>query len=148
MNKELCIRCSKPTPYDINTPITLRRYFVEGSGQLCPLCYQELYGVAGALGVPFGTVTRLFTCEKPARRLRDAIYGRADQPHIPYTVVAVAWALRSTIAVRKSEFELAVESLQLIAKIILRSLPEDVGMQIQPHVLQHARKRLENWMQF
>ena len=54
MNKELCIRCSKPTPYDINTPITLRRYFVEGSGQLCPLCYQELYGVAGALGVPFG----------------------------------------------------------------------------------------------
>ena len=53
--KELCIRCGKPTPYDINTPITLRRYFVEGSGQLCPLCYRELYGVAGALGVPFGT---------------------------------------------------------------------------------------------
>ena len=53
--KELCIRCGKPTLYDINTPITLRRYFVEGSGQLCPLCYQELYGVAGSLGVPFGT---------------------------------------------------------------------------------------------
>ena len=52
---ELCIRCNKPTPYNPNTPITLRRYYVEGSGQLCPLCYQELYGVAGSLGVPFGT---------------------------------------------------------------------------------------------
>ena len=49
MDKEFCIRCGKPTPYDINTPITLRRYYVEGSGQLCPLCYQELYGVAPSL---------------------------------------------------------------------------------------------------
>ena len=55
MDKELCIRCGKPTPYHPNTPITLRRYYVEGSGQLCSLCYQELYGVAGSLGVPFGT---------------------------------------------------------------------------------------------
>lgn len=57
MNQEFerCIRCNKPTPYHPNTPITLRRYYVEGSGQLCPLCYQELYGVAGALGVPFGS---------------------------------------------------------------------------------------------
>ena len=47
--KELCIRCNKPTPYHPNTPIMLRRYYVEGSGQLCPLCYQELYGVAPSL---------------------------------------------------------------------------------------------------
>jgi hypothetical protein len=46
---ELCIRCNKPTPYYPNTPITLRRYYVEGSGQLCPLCYQELYGVEPSL---------------------------------------------------------------------------------------------------
>ena len=52
---ELCIRCNKPTPYHPNTPITLRRYYVEGSGQLCHLCYQELYGVAGSLGVSFGS---------------------------------------------------------------------------------------------
>jgi hypothetical protein len=52
---ELCIRCNKPTPYHPDTPITLRRYYVEGSGQLCPLCWQELYGVAPSLGVPFGT---------------------------------------------------------------------------------------------
>ena len=49
MNKELCIRCGKPPPYHPNTPITLRRYYVEGSGQLCPLCYQELYGMTGSL---------------------------------------------------------------------------------------------------
>ena len=55
MEKDPCIRCNKPTIYHPNTLITLRRYFVEGSGQLCPLCYQELYGVAGPLGVPYGT---------------------------------------------------------------------------------------------
>ena len=33
--KELCIRCGKETEYDINTPIYLRHYFIEGSGQLC-----------------------------------------------------------------------------------------------------------------
>jgi len=46
---ELCIRCNKPTPYHPNTPITLRRYFVEGSGQLCEKCFYELYPVPGAL---------------------------------------------------------------------------------------------------
>ena len=33
--KELCIRCDRPTPYDIQTPITNRLYYIEGSGQLC-----------------------------------------------------------------------------------------------------------------
>ena len=47
--KELCIQCGKATLYHHNTPITIRRYYVEGSGQLCPLCYQELYGVAPSL---------------------------------------------------------------------------------------------------
>lgn len=48
---ELCIRCNKPTPYHPQTPITLRRYFVEveGSGQLCEKCYYELYPVPGTL---------------------------------------------------------------------------------------------------
>lgn len=49
MNKELCIRCGKPTPYYPNTPITLRRYFVESSGQLCEQCYFTLYPVPGSL---------------------------------------------------------------------------------------------------
>ena len=42
-SRELCIRCGKPTPYDINTPITVRRYFVEGAGQLCEECFYILY---------------------------------------------------------------------------------------------------------
>ena len=40
---EKCIRCGKPTPYHLNTPITPRRYFIEGSGQLCAECYRKLY---------------------------------------------------------------------------------------------------------
>ena len=46
--KEKCIRCGKETEYDINTPITLRRYFVEGAGQLCEACFHILYPVPGA----------------------------------------------------------------------------------------------------
>ena len=46
---ELCIRCGKPTIYRPNTPITLRHYFVEGSGQLCEKCFYELYPVPGSL---------------------------------------------------------------------------------------------------
>ena len=46
---ELCIRCNKPTPYHPNTPITLRRYDIEGSGQLCEQCFYELYPVPGSL---------------------------------------------------------------------------------------------------
>ena len=40
---ELCIRCNKPTIYHPDTPITLRRYYIEGSGQLCERCFYELY---------------------------------------------------------------------------------------------------------
>lgn len=51
---ELCIRCGKPTPYNIQTPITLRRYYVEGSGQLCEQCYFTLYPVPGSLQSKLG----------------------------------------------------------------------------------------------
>lgn len=47
--KEQCIRCGKETEYDINTPITVRRYFVEGAGQLCEACFHILYPVPGTL---------------------------------------------------------------------------------------------------
>lgn len=40
---EKCIHCNKPTPYDINYPITQRRYYIDGSGQLCQSCYEVLY---------------------------------------------------------------------------------------------------------
>ena len=41
--KELCVRCGKETEYDINTPVTVRRYYIEGSGQVCEACFQDLY---------------------------------------------------------------------------------------------------------
>ena len=79
--KEPCIRCIKPTPYHPNTPITLRRYYVEGSGQLCPLCCQELYGVAGSLVVSFGTVLdqSQTTDEKPSDYSKYAIDLRVGE---------------------------------------------------------------------
>ena len=46
--KELCIRCGRPTPYDILTPITTRLYYIEGSGQLCEQCFSQLYPRATA----------------------------------------------------------------------------------------------------
>lgn len=41
--KEFCIRCNKPTPYSINTPISARQFYIDGSGQLCQSCYEVLY---------------------------------------------------------------------------------------------------------
>lgn len=48
--KELCVRCGMATPYNQSTSITLRRYYVEGSGQLCQDCFQYLYLMPGSLG--------------------------------------------------------------------------------------------------
>ena len=47
--KEKCIRCGRETEYEVSTPVTIRRYFIEGSGQLCEECYFTIYPVAGAL---------------------------------------------------------------------------------------------------
>jgi recombinational DNA repair protein (RecF pathway) len=41
--RENCIRCGRPTPYDINTPVHLRRYYIDGSGQLCEQCFSQIY---------------------------------------------------------------------------------------------------------
>ena len=62
--QELCIRCGKPTPYHPNTPITLRRYYVEGSGQLCEQCFYELYPVPGSLQSNLGSDNIITAGEK------------------------------------------------------------------------------------
>jgi hypothetical protein len=41
---EKCASCGKETPYTIDTPIELRSHYVEGGGQLCEHCYNEIYG--------------------------------------------------------------------------------------------------------
>ena len=59
--KELCIRCNKPTPYDINYPVERRKYYIDGSGQLCEECWNALYGSAKER-------LRMARKEKPLRR--------------------------------------------------------------------------------
>jgi len=43
MAKEKCIRCGVETEYDVSSPVTVRRWYIEGSGQLCEKCFFELY---------------------------------------------------------------------------------------------------------
>lgn len=49
--KERCIRCGRETEYEVSTPVTVRRYYVECSGQLCEKCFYDLYPVPDAWGV-------------------------------------------------------------------------------------------------
>ena len=43
MNKDLCGRCGKETDYDINYPVDLRKWYIEGAGQLCQECWLKLW---------------------------------------------------------------------------------------------------------
>lgn len=40
---EKCVICENFTPYLYNTPILLRKYYIEGGGQLCETCYNMIY---------------------------------------------------------------------------------------------------------
>ena len=51
-NKELCIRCGKETEYDVSTPVDMRQFYAEGSGQLCKECWWELYEQQHDLSIP------------------------------------------------------------------------------------------------
>ena len=42
--KEKCVmNCGRETPYTKDTPIEKRFCYIEGVGQLCGLCYNEIY---------------------------------------------------------------------------------------------------------
>jgi len=41
--KEKCVSCGKETEYKITDHIDLRKNYIEGAGQLCPGCYNEIY---------------------------------------------------------------------------------------------------------
>ena len=43
MNNEKCVMCEKDTKYYISTPISKRLYYIEGAGQLCKICYKNIY---------------------------------------------------------------------------------------------------------
>ena len=40
---EKCSLCDKETDVPKNTPIDLRKNYVEGAGQLCDGCYNKIY---------------------------------------------------------------------------------------------------------
>ena len=37
-----CVICRKETPYDHETPVQQRKYYVEGAGQLCADCHWKI----------------------------------------------------------------------------------------------------------
>jgi len=38
-----CVSCSCLTEYKVSDHIDNRRHYIEGSGQLCELCYKKIY---------------------------------------------------------------------------------------------------------
>lgn len=41
---ERCVLCWKELDVLTTTPIEMRKYYIEGSGQLCEDCYEEIMG--------------------------------------------------------------------------------------------------------
>ena len=45
--REKCVLCKSLTEYFFETPISQRKYFIEGAGQLCEKCFQKLKNGGG-----------------------------------------------------------------------------------------------------
>ena len=43
LGKEYCILCGKLTETAKEQPLSERKYYIEGAGQLCRECYQAIY---------------------------------------------------------------------------------------------------------
>jgi len=43
MEKDKCVICGSETPYDKTLDVNVRQHYVEGSGQLCKKCNNEIY---------------------------------------------------------------------------------------------------------
>jgi hypothetical protein len=41
--KEKCVSCGKDTSYTPDVNIDMRAHYVEGAGQLCKECYDNIY---------------------------------------------------------------------------------------------------------
>ncbi len=44
--KDKCVGCGIETQYDEFDHIDFRNFYIEGAGQLCPDCFDKLYGTA------------------------------------------------------------------------------------------------------
>lgn len=42
---EICILCGSKTGISKTAPLNTRKYYVDGCGQLCRECWNELYGI-------------------------------------------------------------------------------------------------------
>ncbi len=40
---DLCVYCGRLSEEKKSTPINLRKYYIEGAGQLCKKCYEYIY---------------------------------------------------------------------------------------------------------
>jgi recombinational DNA repair protein (RecF pathway) len=43
IQKEKCVSCGGETPHYVHEHIDYRYYYVEGAGQLCKECYEDIY---------------------------------------------------------------------------------------------------------
>ena len=43
IEKDKCVMCGGKTPYDKNTHIHNRKYYIEGDGQMCEGCHTRIY---------------------------------------------------------------------------------------------------------
>lgn len=41
--KEKCVICGKDTNEELDKEIKNRKYYIDGSGQLCKKCYEEVF---------------------------------------------------------------------------------------------------------
>ncbi len=57
MKKEKCVVCTTETPYTRYTHIDLRKYYVDGAGQLCKKCWIEIYSGKDRLRVGTSSTT-------------------------------------------------------------------------------------------
>ena len=57
------LRCGVETEYDVSSPVTVRRWYIEGSGQLCEKCFFELY--------PMPSTSDREGCARPTVQARE-----------------------------------------------------------------------------
>lgn len=43
LKKETCVLCGRLAEEEKEQPVSERKYYIEGAGQLCRKCYQETY---------------------------------------------------------------------------------------------------------
>ena len=80
MSSEKCIRCGKETKYDVSAPVNMRKYYIEGSGQLCEQCFSQLYPTATA-SLTFGS-TFPAPSDTPALREQEKREDQEEQEQI------------------------------------------------------------------